>query len=98
MIFPSSLASLPRNGTPVGLTAAVERAHSDRARSGSKESSSRPCATPSEAARCASTEDHQAPSLSLLRKHRTNLASGSSYDSRNMASVAHLAPVDHDCA
>ena len=36
MILPSLLASLPWNGTRVGLTAAVERAHSDRARSGSK--------------------------------------------------------------
>jgi hypothetical protein len=36
MIPPSSLASLSRNGTRVGPTAAVERAHSDRARSGSK--------------------------------------------------------------
>src|SRR6266576_1931295 len=36
MIPPSSLASLSWNGTRVGPTAAVERAHSDRARSGSK--------------------------------------------------------------
>ena len=36
MILPSSLASLSWNGTRVGPTAAVERAHSDRARSGSK--------------------------------------------------------------
>jgi len=36
MILPSLLASLPWNGTRVGPTAAVERAHSDRARSGSK--------------------------------------------------------------
>ena len=35
-IPPSSLASLSWNGTRVGPTAAVERAHSDRARSGSK--------------------------------------------------------------
>ena len=34
--LPSSLTSLPENGTRVGPTAAVERAHSDRARSGSK--------------------------------------------------------------
>lgn len=32
MILPSSLASLSWNGTRVGPTAAVERAHSDRAR------------------------------------------------------------------
>src|SRR4249920_3130025 len=36
MFLPSSLASLSWNGTRVGPTAAVERAHSDRARSGSK--------------------------------------------------------------
>jgi hypothetical protein len=35
---PRSLASLSWNGTRVGPTAAVERAHSDRARSGSKRS------------------------------------------------------------
>ena len=36
MILPSLLASLPWNGNRVDPTAAVERAHSDRARSGSK--------------------------------------------------------------
>src|SRR5207302_10539013 len=36
MILPSLLAPLSWNGTRVGPTAAVERAHSDRARSGSK--------------------------------------------------------------
>src|SRR4030066_189389 len=36
MLLPSSLSSLSWNGTRVGSTAAVERAHSDRARSGSK--------------------------------------------------------------
>ena len=36
MIPASSLGLLPWNGTRVDLTAAVERAHSDRARSGSK--------------------------------------------------------------
>ena len=36
MLLPSLLASLSWNGTRVGPTAAVERAHSDRARSGSK--------------------------------------------------------------
>jgi len=36
MVLPSLLASLSWNGTRVGPTAAVERAHSDRARSGSK--------------------------------------------------------------
>src|SRR5437016_4145820 len=36
MILPSSLASLSWNGSRVGPTAPVERAHSDRARSGSK--------------------------------------------------------------
>src|SRR5580765_2744360 len=36
MLPPSSIASLSLNGTSVGPTAAVERAHSDRARSGSK--------------------------------------------------------------
>jgi len=47
------------------LTAAIEQGPSEGARSGSKESSSCPCVQPSEAARCASTEDHQAPSPSL---------------------------------
>ena len=46
-------------------TAAVERGPSEGARSGSKESSLHPCASPSEAARCASTEDHQTPSFPL---------------------------------
>src|SRR5262245_62553351 len=36
MILPSLLVSHSRNGTRFGPTAAVERAHSDRARSGSK--------------------------------------------------------------
>ncbi len=49
------------------LTAAVERGPSEGARSGSKESSSRPCIPPSETARCTSTGNHQAPSPSLLQ-------------------------------
>ena len=36
MFLPSLLVSLSWNGAYVGPTAAVERAHSDRARSGSK--------------------------------------------------------------
>jgi hypothetical protein len=36
ILLPSLLIFLSRNGTCVGPTAAVERAHSDRARSGSK--------------------------------------------------------------
>ena len=49
------------------IVAAVERGPSEGARSGSKESSSRPCIPPSEAARCASTGDHQAPSPPLFQ-------------------------------
>jgi len=56
------------------LTAAVERGPSEGARSGSKESSSHPCATPSEAARCASSEDHQLhPLLCSASKRTTRL-------------------------
>jgi hypothetical protein len=56
------------------LTAAVERGPSEGARSGSKESSLLPCASPSEAARCASTEDHQAPSHPLFREQEDDQA------------------------
>jgi len=88
-LLPSLLASPSWNGTRVGPTAAVERAHSDRARSGSKGSArvsfhplhrARSASKkgtwpvpphPSEAARCASTEDHQAPSLPCSASKRT---------------------------
>jgi len=49
------------------LTAAVERGPSEGARSGSIESSSRPCASPSETARCTSTGDHHSPSSALFQ-------------------------------
>jgi len=55
MILPSLLASPPWNGTRVGPTAAVERAHSDRARSGSK-GSARVSFHPFHRARSASKE------------------------------------------
>jgi len=42
-----------KHGREELLTVAVERAYSDRARSGSKERSSHPCDALSEAARCA---------------------------------------------
>jgi hypothetical protein len=61
-VFSSPFQCPAKQGREELLTAAVERGPSEGARSGSKESSSRPCATPSETARCASTEDHQAPS------------------------------------
>ena len=47
----------------LAFTARIERAHSDRARSASKKGTWPLPPHPSEAARCASTEDHQAPSL-----------------------------------
>ena len=47
-------------------TAAVERGPSEGARSGSKESSLHPCASPSEAARCASTNAGVLPTPVLL--------------------------------
>ena len=50
----SSFQHLAKQGREELLTAAVERGPSQAARSGSKESSSRPCATPSETARCTS--------------------------------------------
>jgi len=55
MILPSSLASLSWNDTRVDPTAAVERAHSDRARSGSK-GSARVSFHPFHRARSASTK------------------------------------------
>ncbi len=62
MILPSSFASLSWNGTRVGSTAAVERAHSDRARSGSKESA-RVSFHPFHRAPSASKKDSQAAPL-----------------------------------
>ena len=47
------------------FTARIERAHSYRARSASKKGSWSLPSHPSEAARCASTEDHQPPSPTL---------------------------------
>ena len=55
LIFSAPFQYPAKQGREELLTAAVERGPSEGARSGSKESSSRPCATPSEAARCAST-------------------------------------------
>jgi hypothetical protein len=61
------VAFLHFNATKQGreelLTAAVERGPSEGARSGSKENSLLPCATPSEAARYTSTGDRLACSL-----------------------------------
>ncbi len=51
------------------LTARIERAPFHRARSASKKGTWPLPPHPSEAARCASTEDHQSPSHSLFRKH-----------------------------
>src|SRR5262245_44441591 len=60
VVFSSSFQYPTKQGREELLTAAVERGPSQGARSGSKEGSSRPCATPSEAACGTSTEDHQA--------------------------------------
>ena len=54
-------------------TARIGRAQFHRARSASKEGTWPPPLHPSEAARCARTEDHQAPSPPLFREHRTNV-------------------------
>jgi hypothetical protein len=62
MIIKSSLASLPWNGTRVAPPAAVERAHSDRARSGSK-GSTRVSFHPFHRARSASKKDGLAAPL-----------------------------------
>ena len=51
----------------------------DPARLGSKEGSPRPCTTPSEAARCASTEDQQAPSPPLLQTSSKGVAKAALY-------------------
>ena len=66
-VFSAPFQCSAKQGREELLTAAVERGPSEGARSESKESSSCPCATPSEAARCASTRDthtHRASSVS----------------------------------
>src|SRR6266850_8457531 len=69
MILPSSLAPLSWNGTRVGPTAAVERAHSDRARSGSK-GSARLSFHPFHRARSASKKGTWPLPSDLLCSHR----------------------------
>ena len=56
------------------FTARIERAQFHRARSASKKGTSPLPAHPSEAARCASTEDHQAPSPPLFCEQEGHLA------------------------
>jgi hypothetical protein len=76
LIDPSKLACflLLAGGTHVGLRAAVERGPSQGARSGSTGPAWVPPAYPSEAARCASTEDHQPPSPPLFREQEDDQA------------------------
>src|SRR5207253_5565305 len=67
MIPPSSLASLSWSGTRVGPTAAVERAHSDRARSGSKGSARVPFHLFHRGGSASKKDGLATPSLSFLR-------------------------------
>jgi len=71
------------------FTARIERAPFHRARSASKKGTWPLPPHPSEAARCASTEDHQAPSPSLRSRFPTSLG-GSLVDPRLRASNEHL--------
>jgi hypothetical protein len=64
-----SLREWPR----LPFTARIGRAQFHRARSASKKDTWPLPPHPSEAARCASPEDHQAPSPPLFREHRTNV-------------------------
>ena len=68
IILLSSLVSFSWNGTRVGPTAAVERAHSDRARSGSKGSARVPF-HPLSSCTFREQEDDQAAPSSFLRVH-----------------------------
>jgi hypothetical protein len=75
MTLPDLLVSpLLAGGIHVGLCAAVERGPSQGARSGSTGPAWVPPAYPSEAARCASTEDHQPPSPPPLCEQEGHLA------------------------
>ena len=66
MIPPSSLVFLQEGVARLSFTARIERAQFQRARSASKKGTWSLPPHLSEAARCASTKDHQAPSPPLL--------------------------------
>jgi len=72
-ILPTSLISLSWNGTRVGPTAALERAHSDRARSGSK-GSARVSFHPFHRGASASKKDGLATPLSNIGRVKTTAA------------------------
>ena len=78
----------PKHESEERSTAAVERAHSDRARSGSKERSSLPCATPSEGARSASMEDPRAAPLPSLQARPFLSSKGGLVDPRLRATFS----------
>jgi hypothetical protein len=73
------------------FTARIERAQFHRARSASKKGTWPLPPHPSEAARCASTEDHQAPSPSLLADFFNSLL-GFGFDAFNIQSYLDLIP------
>ena len=62
-----------REGPRLPFTARIERAQFHRARSASKKGTWPLPPHPSQAARYASTEDHQAPSPPLLREQETSM-------------------------